>query len=437
MEFLAIRTSETFPGAFTLEIAPGETGSAAATEFIERVHALLASKRVRDIGAADDLLHGYRTAARQNLLDRLARCLRAVNAAEARLRDDVVRKQTLQTYRDEGFYEQWLARIETIPFTVTTIAEPRRGGAPPAQSPGPAAAQPGAPQPGAPQAAAAALPGPRAAAAGAAQEDGLVSDIMIRVRDVHISPERQKLKIECDEAATVVKAVFAAADPEQESCWRYWFGRWHCGGRGDEASRKLHEYMTGLAGIARVGLTHVDPSAIEFATRSLASFKEEFRVREGGIIKNRYVQRLGWTCLLTFVLLLAYYWVALYQPPSSIGYRFRNFFMLGAGAAAGTWLSFLIRRIDLSFRDLVLLEDDRLNPGVRVLFVLGLTTVVGLLFITGALTFAIGEFKADFRNAETHAALLGLLCGIAERSLATAVGRRAQDVPGVIGGKGP
>ena len=63
--------------------------------------------------------------------------------------------------------------------------------------------------------------------------------------------------------------------------------------------------------------------------------------------------------------------------------------------------------------------------------------VVLTAFFSGALTFAIGEFKADFRNAETHAALLGLLCGIAERSLATAVGRRAQDVPGVIGGKGP
>jgi hypothetical protein len=43
--------------------------------------------------------------------------------------------------------------------------------------------------------------------------------------------------------------------------------------------------------------------------------------------------------------------------------------VVGISIAVGTWLSFSIRRVELGFDDLANLENDRLNPGLRILFI--------------------------------------------------------------------
>ena len=98
-------------------------------------------------------------------------------------------------------------------------------------------------------------------------------------------------------------------------------------------------------------------------------------------------------------------------------------------------VSFSIRRVTLGFDDLANLENDRLDPGLRVLFIVALTAVVGLLFWTGAVTVGVGGFHTDFQLSGTHAVLIGALCGIAERAMATAVGRRAADFAAGVGGQ--
>jgi hypothetical protein len=45
-----------------------------------------------------------------------------------------------------------------------------------------------------------------------------------------------------------------------------------------------------------------------------------------------------------------------------------------------------------------------------------------------------GKFDSSFASNGTHAALIGALCGIAERSLAGMVGKRAQDFSASLGG---
>jgi len=115
-------------------------------------------------------------------------------------------------------------------------------------------------------------------------------------------------------------------------------------------------------------------------------------------------------------------------------YRFRNFFLVASGAAIGTWLSFSLRRVVLTFDDLALLEEDRLNPGLRVIFMVALTSVVGLLFWTGAVAVDIGGLSSDFTVSGSRALLIGALCGIAERAVTTAVSKRAGDFAASIGG---
>jgi hypothetical protein len=111
-----------------------------------------------------------------------------------------------------------------------------------------------------------------------------------------------------------------------------------------------------------------------------------------------------------------------------------SFCLVGGAAAVGTWLSFSIRRVTLSFDDLAVLEEDLLDPSLRVIFVVALTMAACLLFETKALNIEIGELKTSQLSGAT-ALLVGVFFGLSERALATAVsGRATAFVKGVAGG---
>jgi hypothetical protein len=183
---------------------------------------------------------------------------------------------------------------------------------------------------------------------------------------------------------------------------------------------------------------NMDPSQVEFANQDLDRFKKEFSAREAGQVKNHYVKRLGIWCLLAIAIFSIFYWIAYYPESGPILHSFKNFFLLAIGAVVGTWLSFLLRRVVLTFDDLAVLEEDRLNPSIRVLFMVALATVVGLLFWSGAVSGGIGNFQGGvaLQSHGAWALLMGLLAGIAERTLGTAVSRRAGDFAATIGASG-
>lgn len=93
---------------------------------------------------------------------------------------------------------------------------------------------------------------------------------------------------------------------------------------------------------------------------------------------------------MSVVASLAYVYARSLDNTHTVHY-FRNFFLLVAGAGVGTWLSFALRRVIVTFLDLAALEEDRLDPGVRVLFITALTSIVGLLIWTGAVSLGIGN----------------------------------------------
>jgi len=118
-----------------------------------------------------------------------------------------------------------------------------------------------------------------------------------------------------------------------------------------------------------------------------------------------------------------------------VPYAFRNFFLLTAGTAVGTWISFSLRRVILTFLDLAAIEEDQMDPTNRVLFIIGLASAVGLLFWAGAVSVGMGGFESNIARHGAWAVLIGLLLSIAERTMATAVSKRATDFAGAIGGK--
>lgn len=263
-----------------------------------------------------------------------------------------------------------------------------------------------------------------------------LTDIEILVRDVEIPASVGALKTEIDTALNIIKAVIA----ERLSRIRWWNFI-----QNRNATLAQHDYIKQLLGIAEAGLMTGDPSRAVFALGDLQRVKALFVLREAGKVKNSYVMRLWWASALVTVLFLGLYYLAKTHAADGWGptrawsgviFDFRNFHLLAAGTAIGTWISFSLRRQELTFEDLAVLEPDRLDPFFRILYMIGLASLVGLLLFSGAIIAGVGDVKGleamHFRGS--WALLLGLLSGVAERALGSAVSRSGAGFAASIGG---
>jgi hypothetical protein len=222
--------------------------------------------------------------------------------------------------------------------------------------------------------------------------------------------------------------------------WANTTNRWEDYRKMSKARARLDHYVRELASIATLGLRD---GFLDLASLALKGLKDDLVAIEGPRIKNAYVKRLGiWAVFFAIV------WIILTlvarAAPTQETIIFVPFTIASLGAAAGTWLSFSIRRVTLTFEQLSSIEEDMLEPALRLLFVWGLTIVVVLIFFTGAMNVNIGDLKTTV-FAKTDAALgpfraeaiyllVGLFCGIAERGLASAVSQRATDFVSTVGG---
>jgi len=196
---------------------------------------------------------------------------------------------------------------------------------------------------------------------------------------------------------------------------------------------KFDEYFSTLANLARAA---VGQDQVRLGRLALPAFQSEIVTRESGPVKNAYIRRLGLWALFFGALATVAYLYCRYGFTSAVPelHRFREFFSMLAGCFLGTWLSFSIRRVQLTFDDLARLEQDLLDPSIRLLFVGGLTIVVGLLLATKAVVITVGGFNSAFLDSGTAAVLIGCLCGIGEIGLPTAIAQRASEFGAVLGG---
>jgi hypothetical protein len=252
------------------------------------------------------------------------------------------------------------------------------------------------------------------------------------------SPEKQDFYVQLGNASTVITTVYHQQDERAEKIGkRWWYGR---KGRRERranlehesAKRMLDEYMTKLHGVAQIGLQGPHTNLAKLA---LDQLRTDFTAQQAGRIKNIYVRSLASAAVLAAAPLLILYVLITKYVEIGWWYDHRPFLIAAAGAAIGTWLSFSIRRVNLSFSDLGMLEEDLLDPSMRITFVIGLTLTAFLLFWTGVMNIQIGELKTsaiEFTQKGSTAMLVGVLFGISERALATAIsGRAAAFVRGI------
>ncbi|CAN5476534.1 hypothetical protein BH11PSE4_BH11PSE4_42580 [soil metagenome] len=248
------------------------------------------------------------------------------------------------------------------------------------------------------------------------------------------SASKQELYVQIHKTNTVIRTVCERMRDRSESGWRSAiFGP-------NEMMRKrsrilANEFLSKLSGIAVIGL---ELEFTELAKLTLAELRNEFFTLEAGRIKNMYVRRLGfWAAAAALAFVLVYIGFYTGRLTAPWGNEHRSFLLAGCGAAIGTWASFSVRRDQFSFDDLVMVEEDSLDPPMRILFVIVLTMAACLLFWNNAVNLEIGNLKTEperFKLAGSVALLIGLFCGLSERALATAIAGRAQAlVKGVAG----
>jgi len=225
------------------------------------------------------------------------------------------------------------------------------------------------------------------------------------IEDENSIPDNQRLlRLEIEKTLIVLKTLFK------------------------DDSQSFEHYFEQLLSLAKAGLS-TEIVTPKMANEALLSLKNEIVSREGGKIKNNYLKHMGKTVgkfatiMIVIVIIINCF---INWSPEYLYYTscliWENYFIMLIGASAGAWASLCVRKIEIRFEDLIIMEEDGLEPEVQIAFVAIMVVMVGLLFQTGAIFIKIGNTSLDmFQNDSRVALLLGLLLGYCSKALATKI----------------
>lgn len=194
--------------------------------------------------------------------------------------------------------------------------------------------------------------------------------------------------------------------------------------------RKVHnENFEKLLSISQLGLVGKKPS-IEAAKLALDSFQTNILHSETGRIKNGYMRSLGIASLFLFV--LGFFISILTHLISPFQYDItviRMMSLLWSFSMIGCWASYGIRKPNFTYQDLTIIEEDRVEPFLRLILCGILTVTLGLIFISGFADVRIGDFSASsISNNYVSVCLVGLLSGISELALPSVIAQRSSSL---------
>lgn len=184
-------------------------------------------------------------------------------------------------------------------------------------------------------------------------------------------------------------------------------------------------YFDKLESLAKAGLmtTSAQP---ELALMALESLKQEVLTNEGSRIKNSYMLKLGEYAIciaISFLIIIA---IIRHSNPNNPLLKYLYTFI---GSMPGTWISFGVRKVDLSFEELSVIENDKVNPFIRLIFI-GLSAMILVLFIdVGVVSFSFGGFNTDnISHSIKDALFLGVISGLIESKLAMSIFKKANNI---------
>jgi hypothetical protein len=185
--------------------------------------------------------------------------------------------------------------------------------------------------------------------------------------------------------------------------------------------------------LAKTGLEG-DTAQPSLATKALIQFKKEVVDRESGKKKNEYLKQLGLRALIGCVTLLTIgsfinYLACKKVQCDCIELNYiADILILVSGTMVGVWLSFAITRTYIGFDDLAIIEKDRLEPTLRLIFTGVLAVIFGFLFIKNAIEIKIGGLSShDLLKDPLTAFLIGTILGLNEKIIGSSLTKKTID----------
>lgn len=188
-------------------------------------------------------------------------------------------------------------------------------------------------------------------------------------------------------------------------------------------NKSYMQYFFQILSLAQAGLAGANANPV-VALQALANLKYDIVVKMSGIIKNKYMIKLGIYSIAFCLFFVLISFVSYYNNWSSTIYL-----ILIASSMPGVWLSFGARKTQLSFENLHIIEEDRLEPVIRLSFAGLLTLIIGLLFSLGVVNIELGSISTFDINSDFRVTvLIGLLCGFSEQVLSEKVKKYAVEL---------
>lgn len=183
---------------------------------------------------------------------------------------------------------------------------------------------------------------------------------------------------------------------------------------------KYRPYFDRLLSTAQSGLVGKNPITAT-ALASIEQMKVELSNREGRGIKTRYLVEMGWMCLASAVLAILLFLTAdSWRIFASEVAALKYYFAVWAGAMVGLWVSYAVRRSEVSYEELATMDRRTTEAGIRVIFVGLVASAFALFLSTGLIEFSVGGLDLnDFKTGAEIALLIGIIAGFSEQTLPT------------------
>jgi uncharacterized membrane protein YjjP (DUF1212 family) len=92
----------------------------------------------------------------------------------------------------------------------------------------------------------------------------------------------------------------------------------------------------------------------------------------------------------------------------------------------GVWLSFGARKTVLTFEELTTIEEDRLEPVIRLIFVGVMALMFSLLFYKEAVVLEIGKISTKSISTDSFIAIIfGVFLGLSEKLIGQKLTKKA------------
>ena len=196
-------------------------------------------------------------------------------------------------------------------------------------------------------------------------------------------------------------------------------------------------YFSQLISLAKVGLS-IENVQTKLAEKALDKLQDEILINEGSRVKNAHIKNMGLWALIYAVAMVALGFllreVSVGQTKFLkflVGNEIHPYLFVFAGSMVGAWISCVVKKEVLVFKDLVLIEKDMLKNWLRIIFV-GVTSVVFLLFLrVAAIEISMGSVKITniMKDIEIQV-FVGVLAGILGNKLAKTLSNKASSIIG-------